>query len=73
MEMREIPIEIKITKHLVTGEDVIQISKDGGIVATVIPRDGEIVVVSKYIENVVKDMAYPAKITIQLQESGSNN
>ena len=63
-------MKMEIKKHSETGEDLVEITDDGKLIATVIPRQNEIVfqfmVVSKYICDVVKSMSFPAAVIIRL-------
>jgi hypothetical protein len=61
-------MEIRVTKQSITpNQEVIEILDGLDLIATIIPKDREIAVVSKYIIGVDKDMEYPPKITVQLR------
>jgi hypothetical protein len=66
-------MDIKITKHSVTGEALVEISEEGVLVATVIPRHTEIgfsfTTVSKFAYDVLMENAYPPKVTICLERN----
>lgn len=65
-------MKIKIKKHKETpNQKVIVLSDNRELIATIIAKKEEIVIVSKYIKDVKKDMKYPPKITfiIDLKQS----
>lgn len=66
----EILTEIKIKDHIILPNlKVIEIFEHNNLIATIIPRDKVISIVSKYIENVETDLIeYPPTITISLKE-----
>jgi hypothetical protein len=61
-------MNIEIKAHTETQEDVIEISNEEGLVATIIPRDFTITIISKHITGVIKEMDYPQGIIIELGE-----
>lgn len=60
-------IKINITDHAINSEKVIEIVENNQLIATIIPRSNEIVVISKYIESIL-DTKYPQKATIVLKK-----
>jgi len=61
-------MEIRVTKHsILPNQEVIEIINECGLVATITPKKSEIVIVSKYITDVEKDMEYPAKVTFKVK------
>ena len=62
-------MEIKIKEHEITpNQKVIEIHEGDNLIATIIPRITMISIVSRYIKNVEKDMAFPPKIILNLKE-----
>jgi len=60
-------MEIKVKKHLLKPwEKIIEITSKKGLVATIIPRSHEIVLVSRFVSGVTKDMKHPPKITFHV-------
>lgn len=64
-------MEIKISKHIIDpNQKVIEILENNKLIATIIPRNETIKIISKYIKNVESDMEeYPPTIIINLKES----
>ncbi len=62
-------MEIEIKEHkIIPNQKVIEKREGNNLIATVIPRITMISIVSKYIENVEKDMDFPPKIILNLKE-----
>ena len=62
-------MEIQIKEHEITpNQKVIEIHEGDNLIATIIPRITMISIVSRYIKNVEKDMAFPPKIILNLKE-----
>ena len=62
-------MKIEIKEHIVLPETkVIEISEENNLIATIIPRDASITIVSKYIIGVISDVSFPPKITLNLKE-----
>ena len=60
-------MEINVKQHsILPNQEVIEIIDERGLIATITPKKSEIVIVSKYIEDVEKDMDYPPKITFKV-------
>jgi len=62
-------MKINIKPHLIEPDlKTIEIIDERlGLIATIVPKSAEIVIVSKYIHDVEKDMAFPPKIIIKLR------
>ncbi len=62
-------MEIQIKDHkIVPNQKVIEIFEGNNLIATIIPRKTTISIVSKYIKNVEKDLAFPPKIILNLKK-----
>lgn len=62
-------MKIQIKEHkIIPNQKVIEIIEGNNLIATIIPRITMISIVSKYIKNVEKDMAFPPKIILNLKK-----
>lgn len=62
-------MEIKIKDHnIIPNQQVIEISENSILIATIIPRITTISIVSKFIENIISDIDFPPKIIINLKK-----
>ena len=64
-------ISMSIENHSeIRGEKVVEIRDKTGLVATVVPRNDEIRVVSKYLSDIIKDTYFPPIVMLMLKRDG---
>lgn len=69
-ERKKEEMTIHIKEHLYTPhQKVIEIIDDKGLVATIIPKHDEIVVISKWYRDVIVDSAFPPKLIIKIDKT----
>lgn len=63
--------ELRIAKHLQTGQPIVEVWEDGRLIGAIYPKDRGVKIVSKYLDGrrrdlVVVDHAYPPAIHVHI-------